>query len=190
MAPRIGRLENGGIGSRPTTSGDDFFMFARIMVLVGGLAALGLAGAGVHGYAGFEGRDGLGRHILLGLAPLLLFVIAHAWSLFYLGGMARVLRETAAETGRPSAIGPVLARFGRRTVPPALAAILTALAVFVVGAAMQGRAADGRLHGPLLWVALALAAWATVAEWRTVLATEHALTELRRGPVLPRGERA
>jgi hypothetical protein len=155
-------------------------MFARIMVLVGALAALGLAGAGLHGYAGFEGREGLGRHILLGLAPLLLFVIAHAWSLFYLGGMARVLTETAAQSGRSSAIGPELTRFARRTVPPALAAVLTTLAVFVLGAAMQGRGAGGRYHGALLWVAPALAAWATVAEWRAVLATERALAVFRR----------
>ena len=154
-------------------------MFARMMIVVGALAALGLLGAGVHGYAGFSGRDGLTRHILLGLAPLLVFVIAHAWTLFYLVGLTRVLRETAEERGVSGALEAPLLGLGRWTLPPGIAAVLAALAVFVVGAAMYGQKTGGSFHGPLLWLALALAAWATVAEWRAVVASERALDALR-----------
>lgn len=154
-------------------------MFARIMVVVGALAALGLAGTGWHGYAGFDGRSGLERHILLGLAALLVYTTAHCWQLFYLVGLTRVLAETAAGSGRRSSLEPPLVRFRTRTLPVVAAAVLTALAVFVVGAAMHGQQVGGRYHGPLLWIALALGAWATVAEWRTVLATERALAALR-----------
>lgn len=157
-------------------------MFARIMVVVGALAALGLAAAGWHGYAGFDGRSGLERHILLGLAALLVFATAHCWQLFYLLGLARVLAETAERSGRRSALTAPLLRFRSRTLPVVAAAVLAAIAVFVVGAAMHGEQVGGRYHGPLLWVALGLGAWATVAEWRTVVASERALVALREPP--------
>lgn len=154
-------------------------MFARIMVAVGVLAALGLAAAGAHGHAGFTGRAGLERHILLGLAALLVFVLAHCWVLFYLLGLTRVLSEAAAETGASDALGPALRSFRRWTAPVLVAAVVSALAVFVVGAAMHGEGTGGRYHGALLWIALALAAWATVAEWRTLIASERALGAIR-----------
>lgn len=154
-------------------------MFARIMIAVGILATLGLAGAGVHGYSGFDGREGLERHILLGLAPLLVFVTAHCWQLFYLLGLTRVLTETAEDLDRPDVSIPSVFTFYRTTLPPIVGAVAAALGVFVVGAAMHGQSAGGRIHGPLLWLALALGAWATVAEWRMVTASERALVGLR-----------
>ncbi len=157
-------------------------MFARIMVVVGALAALGLAATGWHGYAGFDGRSGLERHILLGLAALLVFATAHCWQLFYLLGLTRVLAESAEESGRRSALEPRLVRFRTRTLPVVAAAVLAAIAVFVVGASMHGEQVGGRYHGPLLWAALALGAWATAAEWRTVIASERALAALRSRP--------
>lgn len=140
--------------------------FGRLMVAVGFAAALGMAGVGWQGYRGLAGGpegEGLQAHVLLGLAAVLVFVLAHAWVAFYLLGALRVLGRARD-----------LATFRRRTLPLLAAAVAAGLGTFVLGAAVHaGRVAAG-LHGALLWAALALQAWAGWAEWRAVAAAERA----------------
>lgn len=143
-------------------------MFGRVMVAVGFAAALGMLGVGLHGYLGLpEEAEGpaLQQHVLLGLAAVLVFLLAHAWVAFYLLGAVRVL---------PGPPGPPLAGFGRRTLPLLAAAVVAGLATFILGIAVHAGRAPAGLHGALLWAALALQAWAGWAEWRAVAAAERA----------------
>lgn len=147
-------------------------MFGRVMVAVGGLSALGMAAVGVLGYRGVAKGAGLREHVLLGLATLLLFVLAHAWVAFYLVGAARVLGGAAMEGGR--APEPPVPAVHRSTLPPLLLAVAAALATFVVGSAVHTGAASAGLHGALLWLTLLLQTWAGRAEWRAVTAVSQA----------------
>lgn len=140
-------------------------MFGRVMVAVGALASLGLLAVGLAGYRGLpDGVEGpaLRQHVLLGLAAVLVFVLAHAWVAFYLVGAARVLGEAAVA----------------RTLPPLLLAVAAALATFVLGSAVHSGLAPAGLHGALLWLTLLLQGWAGWAEWRAVTAAARATRTL------------
>lgn len=143
-------------------------VFGRVMVAVGFVAALGMAGVGAHGYAGLPAGAGLRQHVLLGLAAVLVFLLAHSWVAFYLLGASRVLGEA-----------PALASLRRRTLPLLGAAVAAGLATFVLGSAVHAGRVPAGLHGALLWVTLALQGWAGWAEWRAVVAAERAVGAAR-----------
>lgn len=149
------------------------------MVLAGCLAALALAGVGAQGYRlAAEPDDGLAGHILVGMAAVLVLLLAHSWVLFYLLGASRVLREAARDAGRAEALAPPLRALGRRVLPPLLATVAAALATFVLGIGVYGGRAPELLHGALFWATLALQAWAAAAEWRALVACERATAAL------------
>ena len=158
--------------------------FGRIMVLAGCLAALALAGVGAQGYR-LEAEPGAGvtGHIVVGLAAVLVLLLAHSWVLFYLLGAERVLREAPNEVdrqaGREELPGPALAGFRRRVLPPLLGAAAAAFATFVLGIAAYAGRTPALLHGALFWATLALQAWAAVAEWRSLVDAERAASALR-----------
>ena len=140
-------------------------VFGRVMVAVGFAAALGMAAVGWQGYLGLPGGaegEALQAHVLLGLAAVLVFLLAHAWVAFYLLGALRVL-------GRDRD----LAAFRRRTLPLLAGAVAAGLGTFIVGAGVHAGRVPAGLHGALLWAALALQAWAGWAEWRAVAAAER-----------------
>lgn len=155
--------------------------FGRIMLAVGIVATLGLVAAGVQGYAaldqGTEGRD-LSTHVLVGLVAVLLFVLAHGWVLIYLVGIGRLLRQEAHAAGREMVLEASVRSLWRRAVPPLVAAV-AGVGVFVLGSAVYAGRVTGAVHGAALWATVALQAWAAVAEWRALAASERALTALR-----------
>jgi len=153
------------------------------MVAAGCLAALALAGVGAQGYRlAAELGAGLTGHIVVGLAAVLVLLLAHSWVLFYLLGAERVLREAlnevTREAGRGELPGPALLGFRRRVLPPLLGAAAAAFATFVLGIAAYAGRAPELLHGALFWATLALQAWAAAAEWRALAATERATAAL------------
>lgn len=154
------------------------------MVAAGCLAALALAGVGAQGYRlEAEPGAGLSGHILVGLAAVLVLLLAHSWVLFYLLGAERVLREALnevdREAGRHDLPGPALGGFRRGVLPPLLGAAAAAFATFVLGLATYAGRTPALLHGVLFWAALALQAWAAVAEWRALVEAERAAASLR-----------
>lgn len=139
------------------------------MVAVGGVAALGMAAVGWQGYQGLpEGAraPGVQEHVLLGLAAVLVLVLAHAWVAFYLLGAGRVLEEAAA--GCPAALGRPFLSLRRGTLVPLLLVVSAGLATFVLGSAVHAGLAPAGLHGALLWLTLLCQGWAGWAEWRAV----------------------
>lgn len=154
------------------TGGEAVKSFGRVMVAAGCLAALALAGVGALGYLGVAEDAGLTGHILMGMAAVLVLVLAHSWILFYLLGAARVLRETAGE----APLEPALGAFRTRVLPPLLGVVTAAVATFVLGIGAYAERSPVLLHGALFWITLALQAWAAVVEWRALAATERAAT--------------
>ena len=162
------------------------------MVAAGCLAALALAGVGAQGYR-LEAEPGAGvtGHILVGLAAVLVLLLAHSWVLFYLLGAERVLREVPneidrevdrgvdREAPREQTTGPALTAFRRRVLPPLLGAAGAALATFVLGIAAYAGRTPAILHGALFWATLAFQAWAAAAEWRALVAAEETAASLR-----------
>ncbi|MFP3941667.1 MAG: hypothetical protein ACLF0P_15320 [Thermoanaerobaculia bacterium] len=147
------------------------FGFGRTMVIVGCLAALGLLATGLQGYQGAAEGDALRTHVLLGMGAVLLFVLAHAWVLFYLLGATRVLEEASREAGRDDLPAPPpFPDFRSRVLPPLLAAVAVAFTAFATGPGVYARWAPLGLHATLLWVALALQLWAARAEWQALTA--------------------
>ncbi len=153
-------------------------MFGRIMVGAGMIATAGLGLAAAQGYHGAAQGTALRLHVLTGLAMLLVFVLAHAWVLFYLVGAARVIGESAREAGLEGVPEAALARFGRRTLPPLLGALAAVLALFVSGAAVYAHRLPAAVHGGLFWLTIALEAWAAGAEWQALAAGERAVARL------------
>lgn len=153
-------------------------MFGRAMVITGTIATLGLGLAATQGYQGAARGAELRLHVLTGLAALLVFVLAHAWVLFYLAGAARVIGEGAREAGLEGVPGPALARFSRRTLPPLLGALGAVLALFVSGISVYAGQLSGAVHGALFWLTVALEAWAAWAEWRALTAGERAAARI------------
>lgn len=154
-------------------------MFGRTMVIVGCLAALGLLVTGLQGYQGAAEGDALRTHVLLGMGAVLLFVLAHAWVLFYLVGATRILEEASRDTGRGDFPEPPLPDFRRRVLLPLVAAVAIALTAFVTGPGVYARWAPLGVHGTLLWVALALQLWAARTEWQALTAAERTARRVR-----------
>ncbi|HUP41915.1 MAG TPA: hypothetical protein VM599_01765 [Thermoanaerobaculia bacterium] len=146
-------------------------MFGRVMVVVGCLAALGLAGVGVQGYLGVELGGGLAGHVLGGMGAVLVLLLAHSWVLFYLLGAVRVLAGEG--------LGAPLGAFRSRVLPPLVAAVVAGVATFLLGIGVYAGRAPAVLHGGLTWVTLALQVWAAVVEWRVLVAVERAAAARR-----------
>ncbi len=154
-------------------------MFGRIMVVTGMLATAGLGLVAAQGYRGAAGGEALRLHVLTALTAVLVFILAHAWVLFYLVGAVRVIGETAREAGREELLQPALTRFGRRTLPPLLGALAAGLALFLAGVAVYAHQVPAAVHGGLFWLLVALELWAAWGEWRALLASERIVAGLQ-----------
>lgn len=154
-------------------------MFGRIMVVTGMLATAGLGLAAAQGYRGAASGDALRLHVLTALVTVLVFILAHAWVLFYLVGAVRVIEETARGGGREDVVEPALTRFGRRTLPPLVGALAASLALFLAGVGVYAHQVPASIHGDLFWLVVVLELWAAWGEWRALVASERAVAALQ-----------
>jgi len=154
-------------------------MFGRLMVITGLIATAGLGVAAAQGYRGAAAGAALQLHVLTALVALLVFVLAHAWVLFYLVGADRVLLESAREAELEHVLEPALTHFRRRTLPPLLGALAAVLALFLAGAGVYAGQVPAAVHGGLFWLTLALEVWAAWSEWQALIAAERAVGRLQ-----------
>ena len=154
-------------------------MFGRIMVVTGLVATAGLGLAAAQGYRGAASGDALRLHVLTALATVLVFILAHAWVLFYLVGASRVIAESAREAGREGVLEPALTHFGRRVLPPLLGALAAVLALFLAGVGVYARELSAAVHGDLFWLVVVLELWAAWGEWRALVSSERAVAGLQ-----------
>lgn len=138
------------------------------MIVVGAVAAAGLAATGLAAYAGAP----MQVHLLLALSSFFLLVLAHSWTVLYLYGTARAVRAVVGSEGLPADLAEPGARAARRALPWALA-LLVLLAVNTwVGGRLYIRVTPAWVHALLSWGMVAAQALAVAAEAR-LLAANH-----------------
>ncbi len=141
--------------------------------------ALALAGFLYTSIQGFAVSSGLAagaadagalvtRHVGIAIPTMLLSLFSQSMVIFYFIGTGRLVKdETAAfAANERRAILRALSGFKRRTSPPATFALLSAIAVFVLGGAAHTRALAPWVHLAASGAAVLLHAWALSAEWR------------------------
>ena len=149
---------------------------AVALLLTTGLAIAGFLATSFQGFtvaAGMHAGHGVARvlmrqHVGWAIPTMLLSLFSQSMVIFYFIGTGRLVKEEirglSEEEQRP--ILSALRRFKARTSPPATFALLSAITVFVVGAAVHTRALPSWAHLAASALALAVHGWAFVAEWR------------------------
>ncbi len=149
---------------------------AVALLLTTGLAIAGFLATSFQGFTvatGIHAGQGVARalmrqHVGWAIPTMLLSLFSQSMVIFYFIGTGRLVKDEirglSEEEQRP--ILSALRRFKARTSPPATFALLSAIAVFVVGAAVHTRALPSSAHLAASALALGVHGWAFVAEWR------------------------
>ncbi|MGE5277316.1 MAG: hypothetical protein ACM3SU_10010 [Acidobacteriota bacterium] len=108
------------------------------------------------------------RHVGIAIPTVLLSLFSQSMVIFYFVGTGKLVKDEVS--GYPEderrTILRALSGFKRRTSPPATLALLSAIAVFVLGGAAHTRALPSSTHLAASVAAVLLHGWALLAEWR------------------------
>ena len=131
-------------------------------------SAQGFGLAASLGAAGPAAKALVSRHVGIAIPTVLLSLFSQSMVIFYFIGTGRLVKDASA--GYPEAVRRTLFRalagFKRRTSPAATLALLSAIAVFVLGGAAHTRAVPPAAHLAASIAAVGAHAWAFAAEWR------------------------
>lgn len=140
------------------------------------LAIVGLLITSIQGFAVASGLHALTpiakalmtRHVGYAIPTVLFSLFSQSMVIFFFIGTGKLVKEDTARFPEEDRrrILRVLADLKRRTSPPATFALLSAIAVFVLGGAVHTRALPSWTHLAASVGALALHLWALVADWR------------------------
>ena len=140
------------------------------------LAIAGLLVTSVQGFALASGLDLAGplakalvtRHVALAIPTVMLSLFSQSMVIFFFIGTGRLVKDDVARYPEEERrrVYRALSDFKRRTSPPATFALMSSIAVFVLGGAVHTRALPPWTHLAVSLAALSLHAWALVAEWR------------------------
>lgn len=156
-------------------------MMGRALLIVGAAATLGLVAAAVLGYRMASGHPDLfSFHLLVALAAVLLLMFSHCWILFYLIGTGKAIKDAVAEHRLDRELVAETRRFKMLTSGPLLAAMLVAMALFVVGGGVYTGAVPRWVHHGLFYAALAAQLFAMSREARVLAANERLMTNINR----------
>ena len=111
------------------------------------------------------------RHVAYAIPTVLLSLFSQSMVIFFFIGTGRLVKEDIVglpEEDRRAVLG-VLRRFKAKTSPPATLALLSAIAVFVLGGAAHTRALPSWVHLAASVAAVGAHLWGLVAEWRAFL---------------------
>lgn len=149
---------------------------AFALLIVTALAAAGFVVTGAQGFLVSSGwaagsaaaRVLVTRHVGYAIPTVLLSLFSQSMVIFFFIGTGKMVKEEV--TGFPQAdralILAALRRFKAKTSPAATFALLSAIAVFVLGGAVHTRALPPWVHLVAAIVAVAIHGWALVAEAR------------------------
>src|SRR6266496_6443809 len=109
------------------------------------------------------------RHVGFAIPTVLFSLFSQSMVIFYFIGTGKLVKEEVASYPEPErrAVLIALRRFKARTSPPATFALLSAIAVFVLGGAVHTSALPTWTHLASAIAAAAIHAWALSAEWKT-----------------------
>jgi hypothetical protein len=108
------------------------------------------------------------RHVALAIPTVMLSLFSQSMVIFFFIGTGRLVKDEVARYPEEvkRRVHGKLSEFKRRTSPPATFALLSSIAVFVLGGAVHTRALPPWTHLASSLAALFLHSWALVAEWR------------------------
>jgi hypothetical protein len=154
------------------------------------LSIAGLLVTSVQGIAVASGLDVAGplakalvtRHVALAIPTVLLSLFSQSMVIFFFIGTGRLVKDEIARYPEEEKrrVYKALSEFKRRTSPPATFALLSSIAVFVLGGAVHTRALPSWTHLAASVAALFLHAWALVAEWRAFGENARLMADPRR----------
>lgn len=154
-------------------------MMERSMLIVGGLATLGVIASAVLGYLLASPADAaMPTHVLVALASTLLALFSHSWILLYLLGTGRAVQGAIRREGLEPELGRRNRRLKSFAFPCVLLAMTAMLAVFALGAASTANLAPVRHHHLAFYAALAVQGVALWAEARVLRENERLLLEV------------
>jgi hypothetical protein len=108
------------------------------------------------------------RHIGWAIPTVIFSLFSQSMVIFFFIGTGKLVKDEVA--GLPEAqrrrVLATLSRFKRETSPPATFALLSAIAVFVLGGAAHTKALPSWVHLASAVAAFLLHLWALEAEWR------------------------
>ena len=129
------------------------------------------------------------KHVAYAIPTVLLSLFSQSMVIFFFIGTGRLVKDEVAgfpEADRRAVLG-ALRGFKRRTSPPATFALLSAIAVFVLGGAVHTGALPTWVHLAASITAVGTHAWALVAEWAAFLENTRLMEDpaafVRRRPV-------
>jgi hypothetical protein len=155
-------------------------LLTTVLALAGFLATSAqglLVASALHSAAPLAGRL-VTRHVGLAIPTVLFSLFSQSMVIFYFIGTGKLVKEEVAsypEVERRTVLA-ALRRFKARTSPPATLALLSAIAVFVLGGAVHTSALPPWTHLAASLAAVAIHAWALFAEWKT-FAENHRLMD-------------
>ncbi len=118
-----------------------------------------------------EARLLVTKHVAYAIPTVLLSLFSQSMVIFFFIGTGRLVKDEIA--GYPEAqrrlVLDALRGFKQRTSPAATLALLSAIAVFVVGGAAHTRALPAWVHLAASLAAVGTHFWALVAEWHAFL---------------------
>jgi hypothetical protein len=140
------------------------------------LAIAGLLITSIQGFAVASGLHALTpfaralmtRHVGFAIPTVLFSLFSQSMVIFFFIGTGKLVKEETARypDEERRRILRALADLKRRTSPPATFALLSAIAVFVLGGAVHTHALPPWTHLAASVGALALHVWALAADWR------------------------
>jgi hypothetical protein len=109
------------------------------------------------------------KHVGFAIPTVLFSLFSQSMVIFYFIGTGRLVKDEIASfpEAERRAVLAALRRFKAKTSPPATFALLSAIAVFVLGGAVHTRALPAWTHLAASLAAVAVHAWALAAEWKT-----------------------
>ncbi len=159
---------------------------ALTLLLTTALALVGLLFTSLQGFAVSTGLAAVSpfakalvtRHVGYAIPTVLLALFSQSMVIFYFIGTGKLVKEDAARYPDPerSHILRALKRFKMQTSPPATFALLSAIAVFVLGGAVHTKALPAWVHLASAILAVGLHAWALLRE-RKAFSENHRLME-------------
>ena len=149
-----------------------------VLALAGFLATSAqgfLVASALHSAAPLAGRL-VTRHVGFAIPTVLFSLFSQSMVIFYFIGTGKLVKEEVASYPERErrAVLAALRRFKAKTSPPATFALLSAIAVFVLGGAVHTSALPAWTHLTASLTAVAIHAWALAAEWKT-FAENHRL---------------
>ncbi|MGH9398803.1 MAG: hypothetical protein ACRD00_00435 [Thermoanaerobaculia bacterium] len=140
---------------------------AMALLLATALALVGFLFTSVQGFAITAGPH-VTRHVGYAIPTVLFSLFSQSMVIFYFIGTGKLVQQelTGLTDAERAAVSSALRRFKMQTSPPATFALLSAIAVFVLGGATHTRALPAWVHLASAIAASGTHLWAFAAESR------------------------